>query len=276
MGRYDKIRGWDGYEWFQPSQMKIWNGTTWVDLGTNGSQNTKPLYAWDGSEYKRFTKNYTYHAVDHYLQYAGGDGIVLPDGYQWYNAKYEFIVTPSAVGNYILVETATSGQGNYCRLGLYVDGSTFYAYATIRYNNGTAKEVNTKSKGSLSAGVKYKITLEYLGEAKVKLTVYNYSTGATWEVANSSMTSFYGSSCGTRLLAGYTQTGRNFYGNMYSAYVQGCKNSTTPNNALYNVNSTAAGASALALTSSSSAGGVTATSPTHHGTVYDPSYVTWE
>ena len=69
-------------------------------------------------------------------------------------------------------------------------------------------------------------------------------------------------------------SGRNFYGKLYSAYIKGCKSSSTTNNVTYNLNSTAAGATKLAITSSSSAGGVAATSPSHSGTVYDPSYVT--
>lgn len=57
MGRYDKIRYWNGSKWVQPSQMKVWNGSAWVDYGTNDSTNTKSLYAYNGSGWQRFTKN---------------------------------------------------------------------------------------------------------------------------------------------------------------------------------------------------------------------------
>lgn len=57
MGRYDKIRYWNGSAWVQPSQMKVWNGSAWVDYGANNSDNTKALRAWNGSGWQRFTRN---------------------------------------------------------------------------------------------------------------------------------------------------------------------------------------------------------------------------
>ena len=58
----------------------------------------------------------------------------------------------------MLIE-AHVGSGNACfaRLGLYVSGSTFYTYLSAMYNYYTySGEANTTSKGSLSAGVKYR------------------------------------------------------------------------------------------------------------------------
>lgn len=57
MGRYDKIRYWNGSAWVQPSQVKMWNGSAWVDYGTNDSSNTNSIYSYNGSGWQRFTRN---------------------------------------------------------------------------------------------------------------------------------------------------------------------------------------------------------------------------
>lgn len=73
MGRFDKIRYWNGSSWVQPNQMKYWNGSSWVDLGTNDSANTNPLYAWNGSSWVRQTLNRKVNYGDKQW-YCNGDG----------------------------------------------------------------------------------------------------------------------------------------------------------------------------------------------------------
>lgn len=279
MGRYDKIRVWNGSSWVQPSRMYVWNGSSWVDFGTNDSSNTRTLYVWNGSSWVRKTLNRKTNTVtqDKYLQYNGGAGTSLPDGYQFYNAKYEFIVQPDAQGNYMMFETAVSNEACYARLGFWNNGSKYYVYGKSRYNSGTAYESSTAGSGTLAAGVKYKIT--YVTGSN-KVTVYNYSTGATWTGTNSYAGLFYQWPCSASMFNGCVSgtSGRNLYGKVWYAYVQGCKNSATTNNATYNLNSSTAGSSTLTVTSQSSAGGVAAGNRTHYGTIIDPSYTyyTWE
>ena len=272
MGRYDKIRYWDGSNWRQPSQVKYWNGTSWVDLGTNESSNTKSLYIRNGNTWQRKTLNRTYHPVDHYLQYDGGAITSLPDGYQFYNAEYSFVVRADAIGNYMLYESAnsTSSPNTYVRFGLYNRNNIFYCYTTSS-RAGSSAEVNTINKGTMSAGVSYKCTIKSNGT----LTVLNYSTGVEWSVSGS-LSTFYNYSCTCGMFAGVSVSGRNLYGKIWSASLQGCKANTSINSVEYNLNSSAGGAKTLAITKSTSTGGVSAISPTHHGTIYDPSYVTWE
>ena len=148
-----------------------------MDFGTNTSTNTRTLNVWNGSSWVRKTLNRRDVQVltDKYLQYSGGAATTLPDGYQFYNAKYEFIVQPDAQGNYMMFETGISS--NYVRFGFYNNGSQYYVYGKSRYGNGTAYEANTTGSGTLAAGVKYKITL--LSQRVDAVQVYNYSTGAT-------------------------------------------------------------------------------------------------
>lgn len=48
MGRYDKIRVYDGSQWRIPTQIKVFN-TVWQDLGTDTSTSTKSLYVYDSN-----------------------------------------------------------------------------------------------------------------------------------------------------------------------------------------------------------------------------------
>lgn len=81
MGRFDKIRYWNGSSWVQPNQIKYWNGSSWVDLGTNDSSNTNSLYAWNGSSWIRQTLNrkVNYGDKEWYCNADGGHGTMSVD-----------------------------------------------------------------------------------------------------------------------------------------------------------------------------------------------------
>lgn len=74
MGRYDKIAV-NSSGWKTPTQMYVWNGSSWVDYGTSTSYTTTDAYVWDGS-WKRVTLNrqdYTTYntASDKFVSYTG-------------------------------------------------------------------------------------------------------------------------------------------------------------------------------------------------------------
>lgn len=227
MGRYDKIRVWNGSAWKQPSRMYVWNGSSWVDFGANDSDNTRSLYVWNGS-WQRKTLNQTWHLQwgAHYLQYSGGAGINFGFEHQMtYNSKYEFIVTPQAQGNYMMFEIArqASSPTTYARFGFYYGDGTYYVYGKSRYNGGTAWEINTKGWGSLAAGVKY--TIAYYcasGSNTGTVWVYNHSSGSTWTptgtIARCSLNTNGG---GSGMFGGYSLSDRNLYGQVWYAYAYG-------------------------------------------------------
>lgn len=64
MGRYDKIRVWNGSSWTQPNQIRVWNGSSWQDYGANDSANTNSIYVWNGSSWIRKTLNRTVNYGD--------------------------------------------------------------------------------------------------------------------------------------------------------------------------------------------------------------------
>lgn len=273
MGRYDKIRCWNGSSWVQPKQMYVWNGSSWVDFGANDSDNTRSMYTWNGSSWVRKTlnKKTTTVAQDHYLQYSGGSGITYGFNYQFMSGShYEFIVTPEAQGNYMMFEVArsTSSPAYYLRFGFYLSGN-YYIYGKSCYNN-SANEITTSSSGSLAAGVKYTIKYYCSGTTQY-ISVYNHSSGTTWSKSGSaSRFNLNNSSGGSRMFNGYSVSGRNLYGKVYYAYIHGCYYSDNWNTAQYYLNNTAGGSSTLVASQGSNV--------THGGTVVDPSYTTvsWE
>lgn len=278
MGRYDKIRYWNGSSWVQPKEIKYWNGSSWVSYGANDSSSTNELKYWNGSSWVRATLNKKVTTVtgEKYLQYNGNAAISLGKWYQFYNAKFEFVAQLDSLGNYMLYEvaSASSSPANYARFGVWNDGTYKYAYCSNRYNSNTAAETNTKGQTNLATGVKYTFTASLSGD-QLTVKAYNHSTGGTVsKTSGANRFYYYGSAIGT-MLAGYSVSGRNFYGKVWDMYIQGCWSTTTTNNIRFDVDSSAAGSSSLTRTSYSNAGsGSAPSSVTHYGTIVDPSYTT--
>ena len=82
MGRYDKIKVYNGSSWVKPSRIRVFANNAWQDLGTDDSSITKTLYVQNGSSLARATLNRTVVTVPG-ESYTGGDGFqVLPaNGY---------------------------------------------------------------------------------------------------------------------------------------------------------------------------------------------------
>ena len=78
MGRYDKIKVYDGTNFVRPNRIQVFDGTNWQDLGTNDSSNTKSLNVRYNNAFVRATLN---KRIVHVAQgsYAGGPFKFLPD-----------------------------------------------------------------------------------------------------------------------------------------------------------------------------------------------------
>lgn len=277
MGRYDKIRYWNGSSWVQPNEVKYWNGSNWVSLGTNNSYETKSMQVWNGSAWVRKTLNRTDHWVpqDHYLQYSGGAGVSISPGYQWYQAVYACTFTPDNSNSMMIFECYVSSK-TYVRFGIFNDGGKFYAYSKSSYN-GNVTEVNTKDKYHLTQGQQFYITTNCLGATY--LQVDNHSTGYSnsWQ-SSTRQRFYYNSNPATLAFNSPSVDGRAFYGKIKYLHVEGCYMSTTSSYAQYNLNDSPGGSSVIVLSGQSSAGGVTGVNLSHSGTIVDPSYgyTTWD
>lgn len=76
MGRFDKIRVYNGSSWQQPSRIRVFSNNAWQDLGSNDSTNTRPLYVRYNNAWARATLNKTTVTVPG-ESYAAGDGFRL-------------------------------------------------------------------------------------------------------------------------------------------------------------------------------------------------------
>lgn len=84
MGRYDKIKVYDGNAWVTPKHLRIWNGNNYTDLGLADSDNITPLYVYESpSVLHRVTLNKKVNIVLG-EQYIDGPWTLLPEsGYCW-------------------------------------------------------------------------------------------------------------------------------------------------------------------------------------------------
>lgn len=57
MGRYDKIKVYNGNEWVKPSRIRVYNNGSWRDFGLDQSGNTESLHVRQGNVWHRVTLN---------------------------------------------------------------------------------------------------------------------------------------------------------------------------------------------------------------------------
>ena len=76
MGRYDKIKVYNGTDWVKPSRIRIYSNQAWQDFGEDLSANTKALSVRFEDVFHRVTLNRT-EVTTGSEAYAGGDGFRL-------------------------------------------------------------------------------------------------------------------------------------------------------------------------------------------------------
>lgn len=154
MGRYDKIKVYNGEAFVQPSRIRVYNGTTWVDLGTNDSDIQTPLNVHNGSNFIRATLNKTQVTVPGESYAAGNGFVLLPKGGYCFcpnasspsltNASWRFRATIRKTSDTALTifNFAVSGS-SYIKAVWNADGSVT---VSGRYSTGTVKSVTTSNK----------------------------------------------------------------------------------------------------------------------------------
>lgn len=134
MGRYDKIKVYNGSEFKQPKRIRAYDGKSFIDLGTNDSDFTRSLYVVDANKaIKRITLN------KKIITHTGTRYRVGP-------------VTVSPSNGYCYCPTYKEG-------GVLVFGKTFLFRAYIRRGAGGSKNI-FRSYGIYSSDSNYiRITL---------------------------------------------------------------------------------------------------------------------
>lgn len=78
MGRYDKLKVYNGLSFVKPNRVQVYNGLKWVDCGIDDSDNTETLSVYNGSEMVRATLNKKVVQIAQ-GSYAKGQFKFLPD-----------------------------------------------------------------------------------------------------------------------------------------------------------------------------------------------------
>lgn len=145
MGRYDRIRVFDGSSWRTPTQIKVYN-FGWQDLGTATSYSTRPLYVYKETEniLKRATLNrrdYT-TVVD---QYTTGQFKLTPaSGYCYATNSSSVTKYPWNFEATLRKTSATTQQVFWCGY------STGTSYIRVRWLDDGRISVDNKWKGGNS------------------------------------------------------------------------------------------------------------------------------
>lgn len=196
MGRYDKIRVFNGKSWVQPSRIRVYRGSgSEVDLGTNTSFNTNHLYVRNNSGvskratlYRKDTTTTTTTGED----YLKGSFYPYPGGYWCWNPRGDHIYQDHVISGTIRktqktnVVVITSGNAsNSCNFEVLWDSDGYlHFYCESAYYSGARFHLRSKNAVGINQWVNFEIrgtdggyytTLTFNGET---VGGYNYNTFA--------------------------------------------------------------------------------------------------
>ena len=132
MGRYDKIKVYNGTEFVKPNRIRVFDGEVWQDLGTDDSSFTKSLRVQHEGTFKRATLNKQINTIEG-DKYRDGEFTAQP-----YNG-YCFCPISTKAGKYsfsleLNIKRGSAGAKNIFKsYGIYMTGN--YIYITLNANN---------------------------------------------------------------------------------------------------------------------------------------------
>lgn len=160
--RYDDFRYYDG-GWKIPSQVKVYNGSSWIDYGEKTSHETKQIQYHNGSAWKNALYNRIDTNLPGYVQLGSGKYIDL---------KYNR--TSSPTGTYTMV-CNTSSTGYYFELDTTVTQTSQLYTMWFKVSGGNTGYVNYGVDVS-GTTAKFKMTTYYNGAQKT-------TTSPSWDVS---------------------------------------------------------------------------------------------
>lgn len=147
MGRYDRIRVYDGSSFRQPSEIKVFNGTNWVSLGTNNDTSAQSnLKVLTNGAFVTATKKYVTHPGETYtnnsfsLSPASGYCYCPNSSSTSIRAKWRFYCANVKKDDNVerTIFQATESGGSYVKLKWLANGqfkiSTHYGNSSNTYN----------------------------------------------------------------------------------------------------------------------------------------------
>lgn len=194
MGRYDKIKVWDGSAWVQPRSLKVRANDAWQDFGDNLSAITKTLELRHDNQWKRCTLNKSTRVIPGET-YSSGAFSLLPASAFGYNNNYgpsdfklEFVVKKDSDTDVVVFRSGNSTNKCLFKVTWLASGAFKITVATQYGSDGTQYSGTTTEKVMAGnwATVKilgkkgdYKLTVTVNGVAKTFTDLYYY-----WSIEN--------------------------------------------------------------------------------------------
>lgn len=146
MGRYDKIKVYDGSKFTRPNRIQVYNGSTFIDLGTNDSAIKTSLNVYNGSNMVRATLNKKV-IQESQGTYAKGQFKFLPDNGFCVNAN-------TGSSPFLFKGTIYKERDGDLRL-FYSGNSQVTSFIEIYWNNNGTIRVSVRS--AYGSGTVYSI-----------------------------------------------------------------------------------------------------------------------
>jgi hypothetical protein len=161
MGRYDRIRVFDGTNWRQPRKIFVYNGTNWVDLkADDDTSSSGTLHIFDGT-WKDATKHYVSTSQTHYSDWytVGEFGIADANNYCYcpnasstsLNRTWDFSCTvrKTVDADKLLLYIGSSNESTKIKVIWLANGQI---YVETRYNNGKVRTMYSNNAVGAWAG----------------------------------------------------------------------------------------------------------------------------
>lgn len=151
MGRFDRMKVYNG-GWKSVYRVQVYNGSSWVDLGTNESDNTRKGAVYTSGSSRTF---FTNHKVTTTTPAVPGDGA----------SGGQFQLKPLDV---------------WTTYGISARGGKFYISGTIRRTNSSDANIFY-----LTGGGNVYCQITWLANGRIQVNCYNPSTGAATSALSS-------------------------------------------------------------------------------------------
>lgn len=179
MGRYDKIKVYDGTDFVQPSRIRYYQNNSWQDLGLNDSDNQKSMYLYTGEFTKeRITLNKHVETIvtENYVENANGFNLLPATGYCFCPKE------STSGGNYTFIFEATIRKTQAGDKIVFWTGTGTHSWLEINWlNDGRIRVTNKTNFGS--GNIEYLYTSNSVGLNQwVHLKVYQAINTTTMTV----------------------------------------------------------------------------------------------
>lgn len=196
MGRYDKIKVYNGSEWKQPTRIRVFANNAWQDLGENDSSNTRAFNVRHNNAWHRATLNRTLVTVSG-ESYCGGDGFrVLPaNGYCYCSNANNSICTTwffratirkTASGDKRIFWTGNSSGSCFLEIW-WLNSGQIQVKIRSAYGTGNVQSITTSNAVGLNTWVYLNVTCNK-GVYKMSVTFNGVTTSGnmweTWQITN--------------------------------------------------------------------------------------------